>query len=88
MRHTIPLHKVCARSVTFDLDGDVVHNISFQDGCNGNLKAISKLADGMTVGRLTELLAGNICDDMRQGTSCADQFQLALNEAYKEEQQA
>ena len=39
----------CAQAIGFDLDGDVVRNIAFQGGCNGNLKAISRLVDGWTV---------------------------------------
>ena len=33
---------VCASMINFDLEGNVVKNVSFQGGCNGNLKAISK----------------------------------------------
>ena len=41
---------VCASMINFELEGNVVKNVSFQGGCNGNLKAISKLVEGMTVG--------------------------------------
>ena len=40
---------VCPVAISFDLDGDTVHNISFSGGCSGNLKAISKLLEGKTV---------------------------------------
>ena len=49
MRYSYKTRGVCAREIDFNLDGDVVSDISFLGGCNGNLKAISKLCDGMTV---------------------------------------
>ena len=42
MRYTVKPHNVCAASLSFDLDGDVVRNVEFTRGCDGNLKAISK----------------------------------------------
>ena len=40
---------VCPKKISFDLDGDKVHNVSFLGGCNGNLQAISRVVEGMTV---------------------------------------
>lgn len=73
---------VCAGMINFDLEGDVVTNVSFQGGCNGNLKAISKLVEGMTVEKIEGYLKGNTCG-MRK-TSCADQLALAVRTAYDE----
>ena len=64
----------------FNLDGDVVSDISFTGGCNGNLKAISKLVDGMTVEEIEQKLRGNTCG--RKSTSCADQLAIAVRAAY------
>ena len=66
--------------IEFDLDGDVVRNIRFLGGCDGNLKAISKLVDGMTVDQIESKLRGNTCG--RKPTSCADQLARAVREAY------
>ena len=66
--------------IDFDLDGDVVRNVRFMGGCDGNLKAISKLVDGMTVDRIESTLRGNTCG--RKPTSCADQLARAVREAY------
>ena len=77
------IHKnkgVCAIAVSFDLDGDVVSNVEFIGGCNGNLKALSKLVDGMTVDEIEKKLRGNECG--MKGTSCADQFAIGVREAY------
>ena len=41
-------HGVCPMNISFDLDGDTVHNVSFKGGCNGNLQAISRVVEGMT----------------------------------------
>ena len=79
MRYSYRTKGVCAMEISFDLDGDVVHNIEFLGGCNGNLKAISKLVDGMTVDEIESKLRGNTCG--RRPTSCADQLAIAVREA-------
>ncbi len=84
MRYTHKNRGVCAIAVSFDLNGDVVTNVEFTGGCNGNLKAISKLVDGMTVDQIETKLKGNECG--MKGTSCADQFAIAVREAYMKEQ--
>ena len=71
---------VCSVMIDFDLDGDIVRNISFTGGCNANLKAISKLVDGMTVDYIESKLAGNTCG--YRSTSCADQFAKGVRAAY------
>ena len=72
---------VCSSSVSFELEDGIVHNISFVGGCNGNLKAISKLAEGRTAEELIDLLKGNTCGFKK--TSCADQFAEGLEQALK-----
>ena len=69
--------------IDFDLDGDVVSNIEFIGGCNGNLKAISKLVDGFTVEQIEDKLLGNTC--RMKPTSCADQLAKAVRKAYNEQ---
>ena len=69
----------CSSSVSFDLEEGVVHNVEFVNGCNGNLKAIAKLVEGMPAKRVVTLLAGNTCGKNR--TSCADQLAQALTDA-------
>ena len=73
---------VCASKISFDLEGNVVSNVSFLGGCNGNLKAVSKLVEGMTVEQIEGYLKGNTCG-MRK-TSCADQLAIAVRTAYEE----
>lgn len=83
MRHKYRTQFTCAMEIDFDLDGDVVSNIEFIGGCNGNLKAISKLVDGFTVEQIEQKLLGNTCG--MKPTSCADQLAKAVRKAYNEE---
>jgi len=66
------MQDVCAYWVDFEMDGDVVHNVKFNGGCNGNLKAIAKISEGKTLDELAASFEGNTCN--RKNTSCADQF--------------
>ena len=80
MHYTYKPNGVCSKQIDFDIIGDVITNISFLGGCNGNLKAISKLCNGMTVSEIENKLLGNDCNN--RGTSCADQFAKAVREAF------
>ena len=82
MKYNFRPQNVCPVQITFDLEGDKVTNISFTGGCNGNLKAISKLVDGMRVDYIESKLKGNTCG--MKGTSCADQLAIAVRKAYEE----
>lgn len=70
---------VCSRCVAFDLEDGKVSNVKFEGGCNGNLKAISKLVEGQDAQNVINILKGNECGN--RGTSCADQFAKGLEEA-------
>ncbi|MBQ8399231.1 MAG: TIGR03905 family TSCPD domain-containing protein [Clostridia bacterium] len=80
MRYEYKTKDTCAQVISFDIEGNIVKNIEFYGGCNGNLKAISKLLDGATVEEIEEKLLGNTCG--RRPTSCADQLAKAVREAY------
>ena len=82
MRYEVRPQNVCARMITFDLEGDAVKNVAFTGGCNGNLKAVSKLVDGMTVEQIEGYLKGNTCGF--RNTSCADQLAQAVRKCYEE----
>jgi len=66
----------CSTKVNFDIKNGKVHNVSFEDGCNGNLKAIGVLVEGMDAVELVKKLKGNTCDTRK--TSCADQLAKAV----------
>ncbi len=80
MRYEYKTKDTCSQMIRFDIDGNVISNIEFYGGCNGNLKAISKLLEGSTVEEIENKLLGNTCG--RRATSCADQLAHAVREAY------
>ncbi|GEA33708.1 TIGR03905 family TSCPD domain-containing protein [Clostridium diolis] len=72
---------VCPKIISFDLENNVVHNVAFiGGGCNGNLKAICKIVEGMTVEEIEENFKGINCNS--KGTSCTDQLATAVSEVY------
>ncbi len=80
MRYTYKTQGVCSQSISFDLEGDKVFNVAYRGGCNGNLKAVSILVDGMCVGEIESKLKGNTCGF--KNTSCADQLAKAVRAAF------
>ena len=72
---------VCSRKIDFDVVDNKVCNVSFLGGCNGNLKAIAKLVEGMEVEKVIKILEGKTCGP--RNTSCADQLVQALKEVTK-----
>jgi len=66
----------CSSQIHFDIKDGKVHNVSFEDGCNGNLKALSILAEGMDAKELVSKLKGIRCG--KRKTSCSDQLACAL----------
>lgn len=80
MTHTYTTKNTCSTAITFDKAEDgTITNVVFTNGCNGNLKAIAKLIDGMKAQEIHDLLIGNTCG--RRPTSCADQLALAVMQA-------
>ena len=80
MKHTYTTSGTCAKMITFEKDENgVVTNVVFYGGCNGNLKAVSKLVNGMTADQIAKILGGNTCGD--KPTSCADQLAKAVTSA-------
>ncbi len=84
MEYSYRTSGTCSQQINFELDGDKVKNVSFYGGCNGNLKAIFTLVDGMSVDQIEGYLKGNICGG--RSTSCADQLAIAVRQAYEESQ--
>ena len=70
---------VCSMMIEIELDGDVIKDVVFTGGCNGNLTGISKLIKGMKADEVIEKLEGTRCGF--KDTSCPDQLSKALREA-------
>lgn len=69
---------VCAREISFEYENGKIYNLTFVGGCNGNLKAISKLCEGKELAEVESILKGNTCGP--RSTSCADQLARAIRE--------
>ena len=82
MRYSYKTSGTCASVIEFDIEGDVITNVKFTGGCNGNLKAISSLVDGLTVTQIEERVKGITCGF--KNTSCSDQLSKAVRKAYEE----
>ena len=72
----IPSNKVCPVRIDIEVSGDVVRQVVFTGGCNGNGKGIGALVKGMTVEAVIEKLSGIRCG--MKPTSCPDQLAAAL----------
>ena len=83
MKHTYKTRGVCAMQISFDLDGDVISNIEFLGGCNGNTQGVAKLAEGRPAEEIISLLEGIKCGF--KNTSCPDQLAQALSGLEAEE---
>lgn len=71
----------CSKKITFEIEDNKLRNLAFQGGCDGNLKALSKLLEGMPVDEVVEKLQNIQCKN--RGTSCADQLTKAIVNALK-----
>ena len=69
----------CSKKIHFELREGRVYSVSFEGGCNGNLKALSILVEGMETDELIKKLKGLRCGDRK--TSCADQLATAVAQA-------
>lgn len=74
---------VCSRSITFDIVDGTVKDVSFVGGCNGNLKGIGALVEGMPAEDVIARLKGMTCGPKQ--TSCPDQLAMALQLALDQE---
>ena len=66
----------CSREIIFDVENGKVKNVQFIGGCNGNLKGIAALVEGMDVDSVIERVQGITCGMKK--TSCPDQLAQAL----------
>lgn len=83
MHYQYRVQNVCSKAVDFDLEDGKIYNLSFWGGCDGNLRAIGKLVDGMPAEEVIAKLAGNTCNG--RPTSCADQLTRVLAKALESE---
>lgn len=81
MHYIYKTHGTCSTKIELDIEGDTIHNVVFTGGCNGNLQAIPKLVEGLTVEQIESKIKGISCSG--RPTSCGDQLAHACREAYE-----
>lgn len=69
----------CSQRIFFEIEDGILHNVQFLGGCNGNLKGIGSLVEGMPAQQVVERLEGTTCG--MKPTSCPDQLAKAIKEA-------
>lgn len=67
---------VCSKAIELLVEGDVILDVAFNGGCNGNLKGITALVKGQKISDVKERLSGITCGG--KNTSCPDQFAKLL----------
>ncbi len=79
MQYEYKTKGTCSQRIYFDVEDGKVRNIQFIGGCNGNLKGIGALVEGMEIDDVISRLDGIKCG--MKPTSCPDQLAQALKEA-------
>lgn len=78
MQYEYKTKGTCSRQIFFEVVDGKVHNVQFLGGCNGNLKGIASLVEGMEVSEVISRVEGIHCG--MKSTSCPDQLAQALKE--------
>ena len=81
MQYSYTPKGVCSTKYTFDIEDGIIKSVSIVGGCNGNLKGISRLLEGMKVDDVIGKLEGTTCGF--KNTSCPDQIAKGLK-AYQQ----
>lgn len=81
MQYEYKTKGTCSQRIFFDVENGKVQNVQFVGGCNGNLKGISALVEGMNVEDVISRVEGIRCG--MKSTSCPDQLAQALKESLK-----
>ena len=79
MQYEYKTKGTCSQRILFEINDGIVQNVQFIGGCNGNLKGIGALVEGMPADEVINRIEG-ICCGMKS-TSCPDQLAKALKEA-------
>ena len=76
MTYTYRPRGVCSQLMEIELEGNIIRSLKVVDGCDGNLKGISRLVEGMDADEAIRRLEGIRCGF--KPTSCPDQLAKAL----------
>ncbi|MGN0711352.1 MAG: TIGR03905 family TSCPD domain-containing protein [Anaerovoracaceae bacterium] len=78
MEYTFRPRGVCPSDLTFEVENGKLKNVHFSGGCNGNLKGIAQLVEGMPLEQVRDKLQGIRCG--HKATSCPDQLAQAVSQ--------
>ena len=79
MQYSYQTKGTCSREILFEVEDGIVKNVQFIGGCNGNLKGIASLVEGMDIDEVISRVEGIRCGT--KVTSCPDQLAQALTAA-------
>ena len=79
MQYKYKTSGTCSREIYFEIENGKLKNVEFLGGCNGNLKGIGSLVEGMDIDDVIARLEGTTCGG--KPTSCPDQLANALKAA-------
>lgn len=79
MQYEYKTSGTCSQKIFFDVEDGKVSNVQFIGGCNGNLKGIGALVEGMSIDDVITRVEGIRCG--MKSTSCPDQLAKALKAA-------
>ena len=78
MQYEYKTKGTCSQRIFFEIEDGKVKNVQFVGGCNGNLKGIAALVEGMNVEDVITRVEGIRCG--MKATSCPDQLAKALKQ--------
>lgn len=83
MKYAFTTRGVCSTQVEFELENNIITNVKFTRGCNGNTQGVAALSEGMRADELIKRLEGINCNG--RGTSCPDQLARAVRMALEQQ---
>lgn len=82
MQYQYKTSGTCSQQIFFEIEDGKVKNVEFLGGCNGNLKGIGSLVEGMDAETVIAKMEGITCG--MKNTSCPDQLAKALKAAMQQ----
>lgn len=82
MRYSFNTTGTCTRKIEFDINDNIITNVTFFGGCPGNLAAISRIVEGKTVEEIENLFKDIKCGT--KSTSCSAQLAIAVRKALED----
>ena len=79
MQYEYKTQGTCSQRIFFEIEDGILKNVSYLGGCNGNLKAVAALVDGMSIDDIIGRVEGITCGF--KTTSCPDQLACAIKDA-------